>query len=114
MHDSAYDVAGGDPRKAKLLRVSLQKLADGPDGVLKEMAEGVLRDEVDLREAAMSDAYGPELGTAFDQFSTYYTELDRQQRDQLVATTQRQLDELLDGPSATPPSPQPGSPPKIA
>jgi hypothetical protein len=94
MHDSAYDIAGGDPRKAKLLRVSLQKLADGPDGVLKEMAEGVLRSELDLRDAAMSEVYGPELGTAFDQFSTYYTELDQQQRDQLVATTRRQLDEL--------------------
>ena len=52
MHDSAYDLAGGDARKAKLLRVSLQKLADGPDGALKEMAEGVLRGELDLREAA--------------------------------------------------------------
>ena len=92
MHDSAYDLAGGDPRKAKLLRVSLQKLADGPDGVLKEMAEGVLRGELDLREAAMSDVYGPALGAAFDQFSTYYTELDQEERDQLVATTERQLD----------------------
>ena len=96
MHDSAYDLAGGDPRKTKLLRGSLQKLADGPDGVLKEMAEGVLRGDLDLREAAMSDVYGPDLGAAFDRFSTYYTELDQEERDQLAATTERQLDELLD------------------
>lgn len=102
MHDSVYDLAGSDPRKAKLLRASLQQLADGPDGVLKEMAEGVLRGEVDLRQAAMSDAYGPELGAAFDRFSTYYTELDQDERDQLVATAERQLDELLDGPSSAP------------
>jgi hypothetical protein len=101
MHDSADDLAGGDPRKAKLLRVSLQKLADGPDGALKEMAEGVLRGELDIRDAAMSDAYGPELGAAFDRFTNYYTELDQEERDQLVATTERQLDELLDGPSVT-------------
>jgi hypothetical protein len=96
MHDSAYDIAGGDPRKAKLLRASLQKLADGPDGLLKEMAEGVLRGEMDLRQAAMSDAYGPELGSAFDRFATYYVALDQAERDQLVATTEDQLNELLD------------------
>jgi hypothetical protein len=101
MHDSAYDIAGTDPRKAKLLRASLQKLADGPDGLLKEMAEGVLRGEIDLRQAAMSDTYGPELGNAFDRFATYYTALDQSQRDLLVATTEHQLDKLLDDPSAT-------------
>jgi hypothetical protein len=89
-----------EPRKAKLLRASLQKLAGGPDGLLKEMADGVLRGELDLREAAMSNVYGPELGAAFDKFSTYYIDLDQQERDQLVATAGRQLDELLDGPSA--------------
>jgi hypothetical protein len=102
MHDSVYDIAGDDPRKAKLLRASLQQLADGPDGALKEMAEGVLRGEVDLRQAAMSDAYGPQLGAAFDRFSTYYSELGQAECDELVATAERQLNELLDGPSAAP------------
>jgi hypothetical protein len=103
MHDSVYEIAGDDPRMAKLLRTSMQQLADGPDGLLKEMAEGVLRGDLDLREAAMSTVYGPELGKAFDQFTSYYTELDEQDRVHLVATTQRQLDELLDGPSTPPP-----------
>lgn len=102
MHDSVYDIAGDDPRMAKLLRTSLQQLADGPDGLLKEMADGVLGGELDLREAAMSSVYGPELGAALDQFTFYYRELDQQDRDQLVTTTQRQLDELLDGPSSSP------------
>jgi hypothetical protein len=96
MHDSAYEIAGDDPRMAKVLRASLQKLADGPDGLLKEMAEGVLRGEVDLRQAAMSDAYGQELGDAFDRFSTYYTDLDQAERDRLVADTEGQLDDLLE------------------
>ena len=102
MHDSAYDIAGEDPRKAKLLRASLQKLADGPDGLLKEMADGVLRGEIDLREAAASDVYGPEIGAAFDRFSTYYSALDQSERDALIANAERQLDELLDGPRAAP------------
>lgn len=88
--------------RRKLLRASLQELADGPDGLLKEMAEGVLRGEVDLREAAMSDSYGPELGKAFDRFATYYTDLDQAERDELVATTEDQLNELLDTPPTAP------------
>jgi hypothetical protein len=83
MHDSVYDIAGDDPRLAKLLRSSLQKLADGPDGPLREMAEGVLNE-------------------AIDKFSAYFARLDHEQRDQVVADTQRQLDELLDGPSQLP------------
>ncbi|GIM98232.1 hypothetical protein [Paractinoplanes toevensis] len=103
MHDSVYEIAGNDPRKAKLLRASLQKLADQPDGLLKEMAEQVLRGELDLRQAAMSDTYGQPLGVAFDQFTTYYDELDQHERDELVADTQQQLNELLDD-SRTAPS----------
>ena len=96
MHVSAYDVAGSDPRKSELLRKSLEKLAGGLDGVLKEMAEGVLRGELNLREAAMSDVYGAELGVVFDQFAAYYAKLDQQERDHLVVTAERQLDELVD------------------
>jgi hypothetical protein len=90
MTDSIRDVAR-DPRKAKLLRASLQRLADGPDGLLKEMAESVLRGEVSLREAALSNVYGPELGAAFSRFSTYYDKLDEAERERLVATAERQL-----------------------
>jgi hypothetical protein len=101
MHDSVYEIAGDDPRKAKLLRASLEKLADGPDDLLKEMARGVLGGDLDLREAATSQVYGDQLGVAFDKFSAYYTDLDQHERDQLVATAGRQLNELLDGPPTT-------------
>jgi hypothetical protein len=100
MHDSVYEIAGDDPRMAKLLRAGLTKLAAGPDGPLKEMADGVLAGQVDLRQAAMSDAYGTELGAALDTFSSHYDQLDQDERDQLIATTEHQLDELLDGPRA--------------
>jgi hypothetical protein len=96
MHDSVYDIAGNDPRIAKLLRLNLAKLAAGPDGPLKEMAEGVLDGHVDLRHAALTDTYGTELGTAFHRFQVYYQDLDAADRDQLTAATQQQLDHLLD------------------
>ncbi|MGA5304602.1 hypothetical protein ACPCHT_32155 [Nucisporomicrobium flavum] len=101
MHDSVYDLAGDDPRMAKLLRASLTKLADGPDGPLREMAQGVLAGDVDLRQAAMSDAYGDELGAAFGQFWTRWEQLDDEERAQLVVRTEHQLDDLLDGPAPT-------------
>ncbi len=101
MHDSVYDIAGGDPRIAKLLRLSLAKLAAGPDGSLKEMADGVLDGNVDLRHAAMSGTYGSEIGTAFNRFWTDYQHLEPADRDQLAADAQQQLDELLDEPRRT-------------
>jgi hypothetical protein len=98
MHDSVYELAGDDPRMAKLLRASLTKLAAGADGPLREMAEGVLSGHVDLRQAAMSDTYGDELGSAFGRFWSHYEQLDQRERDELVRQTEVQLDELLDGP----------------
>jgi hypothetical protein len=98
MHDSAYEVAGDDPRIAKHLRLSLEKLAKGPKGLLQEMADGVLKGEVNLRDAANSDVYGEALGSAFGKFWTYYEQLDELERDELVHKTEGQLDELLDGP----------------
>jgi len=100
MHESVYDVAGDDPRLAKLLRVTLTELAEGPRGPLREMAEAVLEGQQDLREAAMSDAYGTELGTAFERFWSHYETLDEQERRDLVTRTERQLDDLLDGPQS--------------
>ncbi len=100
MHDSVYEIAGGDPRKAKLLRVSLEKLAAGPDERLKEMAQSVLNGETDLRQAAASDAYGDALGASFDRFTTYYARLDEQERAAVVGEAERQLNELLDGPAS--------------
>jgi hypothetical protein len=62
------------------------------------MAEGVLHGQVDLREGAMSDAYGDELGSAMGRFEAYYEALDAEERGELVRNAEQQLDELLDGP----------------
>jgi hypothetical protein len=101
MHDSVYEIAGDDPRVAKALRAGLTKLADGPAGPLREMAEGVLDGGLDLRRAAMSDVYGAELGTAFGAFWSHYETLDEEQRAELTGNAERQLDAMLD---ETPPS----------
>jgi hypothetical protein len=97
VHDSAYEVAGNDARIAKMLRATLTRMAEGPDGSLKEMAVGVLSGKIDLRQAAMSDAYGAELGRAFGTFWTHYQELDDDERRELTEKGQQQLDALLDG-----------------
>jgi hypothetical protein len=97
MHDdSLYEVAAGDPRIAKLLRTSLQQLTDRPPGPLREMAEAVLRGHMDLRRAALSDAYGGELGAAFGRFWSEYQHMDPQERDRLMAQAEEHLDQLLD------------------
>jgi hypothetical protein len=96
MHDSVYEIAGNDPRIAKALRASLTKLADGPDGPLREMAEGVLGGGLDLRQAAMSDVYGHELGSAFGAFWSTYETMDKTQRAELADSAEQQLDALLD------------------
>lgn len=106
MHDSVYDLAGDDPRIAKSLRASLTKLAEGPDGLLKEMAEGVLHGEIDLRQAALSEAYGNEIGVALDKFTVYYDTLDQDERNALAGQAEEQLDILLDGPATLSRSPQ--------
>ncbi|HWG97777.1 MAG TPA: hypothetical protein VNV66_00250 [Pilimelia sp.] len=101
--DSVTDVAGGDPRLAAVLRAHLRRLAEGPPGPLREMAEGVLRGEVDLRQAAHSQAYGAELGAAFRRFWSDYQAMSQRERDQLVERTREHFDGVVEKP---PPGPE--------
>ena len=94
--DTLYQVAGDDPRIAKFLRTSLTRLADGPDGPLREMAGAVLRGDLDLRQAALSDAYGAELGTAFHRFWSDYQGMEPADRDRAVQQAEEHLDTLLE------------------
>ena len=94
MHDSVYDVAG-DPRMAKAIRLILTKLADGPDGPLKEMSEGVLSGHVDLRAVTSTPFYDDALGTAVAPVLRQYEEMDEGTRRELVRRTEAELDDLL-------------------
>ncbi|MFI5938141.1 hypothetical protein [Actinoplanes sp. NPDC051494] len=97
MHDSVYDIAGDDPRIAKYLRTSLTALANGSDPLLRELAEGVLSGQVNLRDAVASDVYDEAVGSAFERFSTHYDQLDADEKARLTSEAGQQLDELLDG-----------------
>lgn len=97
MHDSVHDIAG-DARSARLLRLSLTKIADGPDGPMREMAREVLAGRADLRAAIREPAYGDELGKAFGRFWNDYREMSPAERDHLLQDTRRRVGELLDEP----------------
>jgi hypothetical protein len=72
VRDFLGDVAGRDSRRVHGLRCALEVLARGPDGPLRELARAVLKGELSLRDAALSDVYGERLGAAFDAFWTRY------------------------------------------
>jgi hypothetical protein len=74
MRDDILDVAQGDARLAARIREMLGALADGENEMLREMARGVL-DGAPLRDSALSDAYGEELGSAFGTFWTKYCDM---------------------------------------
>ena len=97
MHDSVHDIAG-DPRRARLLRMSLERIADGPDGPLREMAREVLAGRADLRAATREAAYGDEIGRAFTRFWGDYQAMSPDERDRLVQDARDRADELADEP----------------
>ncbi|GAB7036562.1 MULTISPECIES: hypothetical protein [Catenuloplanes] len=94
MHDSAYELAG-DRRMTKAVRLLLEKLAAGTDGTLKEMAEGVLAGNLDLREAAHSSIYGDALSAATEPALRRCAEMDEDERRALVRRTEAELEDLL-------------------
>ena len=85
------DIAGGDPRRLRGLHDSLDRLADSPQPELREMARAVLDGEIPLRTAALSSAYAPALGDAFDGFWTYYNQLSPHERSELEANAYSDL-----------------------
>ena len=87
------DIAGGDPRRVKALRDSLDRLADSPQPELREMARAVLDGHMTLRNAAPTSTYGPAISDAFGTFWTYYSQLDPEERRQLEATAYADADQ---------------------
>ncbi|RAO23113.1 hypothetical protein [Micromonospora noduli] len=79
------DIASDDPRRLRSLHDSLDRLANSPQPELREMARAVLDGEITLRTAALSGAYAPALGAAFDGFWTYYRQLTPEERSSLEA-----------------------------
>ena len=82
MADELLDMAGGNRRSADLLRRNLTDLADSDNGKLGEMAQAVL-EGASLRELALSDTYGAEIGPAFGAFWDHYRAMSSEDRAEL-------------------------------
>ena len=76
------DITGGDQARARALRKSLQKLADGraPDDPLREMAREVLSGRMGLREAARIPSYAQALGERVSHGFREYSNLSPEER----------------------------------
>ena len=85
MPESLSEVAGHDPRRIHNLYSCLKTLAQGPAERLREMAHAVLKGELSLRDAALSDTYGTCLGQAFEGFWVWYQDLGPEEREVMTA-----------------------------
>ncbi|MEV4539312.1 hypothetical protein AB0J82_36620 [Asanoa sp. NPDC049518] len=77
------DIAAGDPRRERLLRESLHRLADGDNELLREMARTVLDGDVTLREVAASQVYGTALAASFSTFWSAYERMTPEEQEAL-------------------------------
>lgn len=91
MTDELTDIAGGDPRRAQVLRDCLTQFADGPESELRDMARAVLNGEIQLREAARSSTYGAAMGESFETFWARYRQLSPEERADLEASGREYL-----------------------
>ncbi|WP_338701163.1 hypothetical protein V2W30_29260 [Streptomyces sp. Q6] len=83
----------GDRARARALRKSLQRLADGraPDDPLREMAREVLSGRVGLREAARIPAYAEALGERMKQGWREFDQLSPEERKNQEAAARTYL-----------------------
>ncbi|SCG53077.1 hypothetical protein [Micromonospora humi] len=79
------DLAEGENGLAKILHASLERLRDGAAGTdLQEMARDVLAGHTDLRQIAVTDAYGPMFLDQFHRFKEWEEHLDPDERRRLT------------------------------
>ena len=91
MTDEFLEMADGNRRLADSLYRSLAELADSKNEKLREMAKAVLNDGASVRELALSDTYGEELGSAFSGFWDRYQSMSDAERAELAELGERQL-----------------------
>ncbi|AEV87420.1 hypothetical protein ACWT_6407 [Actinoplanes sp. SE50] len=76
------------------MRDSLQQLSKGAGGPeLAEMADGVLKGNVRIRDIARSSAYGGALTTAFQRFREWEANLDPPERQRLAEQARSMLED---------------------
>ncbi|MBB1245769.1 hypothetical protein GL263_19725 [Streptomyces durbertensis] len=83
----------GDPARARVLRESLERLADGIAGdTLREFATEVLAGRVALRDAVRVPAYGDALVAGGRAFQDEWSRLSEAERQHLAAEGERLLE----------------------
>jgi hypothetical protein len=92
------EITHDDRGTTRLLRDSLRRLAD-QDGAteLRDLARDVLAGRTTLRQAALSEAYGPALFRRGGEYARRFRELDADERERLAEEGARRLRELADG-----------------
>lgn len=93
MNPELLDMTGGDPYRARALHQLLTRLADSPNPLLREMATGVLKGGLSLREAANSQAYSGALADRFDTFWQHYQNLSPDEHQALLADGHRFIEQ---------------------
>lgn len=77
-------MANGDAYRAGAILKMLNKLADGPDPTLREMASGILQGDLKLRDAAANSAYSDAIADRFAGFWQRYQELTPEEHQALI------------------------------
>ncbi|MCA2213922.1 hypothetical protein [Jidongwangia harbinensis] len=108
MNPDLLDLAGGDTYRARAVHRLLTALACGPDPVLREMAAGVLRGDLSVRDAAAGQVYGDALADRFDTFWRHHQNLTADEHRALLAEGHRFIEQaeghrFIEQPETAPP-----------
>ncbi|OJF10844.1 hypothetical protein [Couchioplanes caeruleus] len=93
MNPEILDMAGGDSYRARAIDRLLASIADGPNAVLREMASGVRKGDLSLRDAASSSIYSEALADQFDTFWQRYQTLTAEEQQDLLAEGHRFIEQ---------------------
>lgn len=92
----------GNPQVTRFVGECLERFADGDNVLLREMSEEVLQGRSTLRQIAMTNVYGNELGAAFEQFTDYYRNASQAERDRAEHAALEYLEQIERGVPAGP------------
>ncbi|BCY08817.1 hypothetical protein [Actinoplanes sp. L3-i22] len=82
-----------NPRMVRAMRDTFHQLSKGVAGPdLAEMAEGVLKGDVPIRDLARTSAYGDALGAAFERYREWEAKLEPEERQRLMDETRKTLE----------------------
>lgn len=98
MNPEIIDLAGGDPCRARVVQNLLTKLAASPDPMLREMASGLLANDLSLREATASETYSEALAHGFQTFWKGYLALTSDEHEALLAEGHRFVESMSSKP----------------